>query len=265
MMMPTTKTSHLFRRYLPKKTDLAIRREQLLVSVKDWGEIGGQWPHYRVQMTDPMTDTHLALTYTGRHLIWWADLPKIFTYFAAFGEFQGTVSIKGHEHTISGVASFEHGFARKPFAYDNVLRPLRWLQKLLRFTLMQYHYNLLIGEDGVHGGMMLAQGVGIDFRNLGGIYFPDGSFERLTEVEVVYTELEEIASPGLAQPVTFPKRWVVRAKVAGGTLEYTATRQSPLARIAKNMSYFDFHFTGMYRGRRDLPLIGHGYGEYVRI
>ena len=54
VMIHTRDGSHLFRRYLPRRTDLAIRREQFLVAVKDCGEIGGQWPDYRIQMRDPM-------------------------------------------------------------------------------------------------------------------------------------------------------------------------------------------------------------------
>ena len=110
---------------------------------------------------------------------------------------------------------------------------------------------------------MLAQGVGMDVRNLGGIYFPDGSFKRLEGIEVVYVEMEKID----ARAIPFPKRWGVRARAEGGTLEYTGIRESPAARIASNMSYFDFRFTGTYResGRREISMSGHGYGEYARI
>jgi len=262
-LVHTQETSHLFHRYVPRRTDLAIRREQLLVSVKDWGEISGQWPEYRVRMRDPAEEMEVSLSCTARHLLWWADLPGLFTYVAAFGDFHGTVSLRGREHPVTGMGTFEHGFARAPFAYDRLLQPVRWVQKLHRFTLMHYHYNLLIGEDGWHGGIMLAQGVGIDFRKLGGIYLPDGRFVRLDHLEIVYAEMETIDP----HPVPFPKRWVVWARAEGGTLEYTAIRESPAAVIASHMLYFDFRFTGTYRepGNGDSPLAGHGYGEYVRL
>jgi hypothetical protein len=267
IMIQTDATSQLFRRYLPKQTDLAIRRDQLLVVVKDWGEIGGQWPHYRIQMHAPEADMALSLTYTGKHLIWWADLPHLFTYFAAFGDLQGTLTLNGQDYTVRGLGSFEHGFARKPFNYDTLLRPLRGLQKLCRCTLMHYHYNLLIGADGFHGGMMLAQGVGIDFRNLGGIYLPDGRFVRLTQIEVDYLEFEELDDQALSPAIQFPKKWVVRATAESGSIEYTATRQSPAALIATHMIYADFRFLGRYRtpGTDDVAVSGHGYGEFVRM
>ncbi len=114
---------------------------------------------------------------------------------------------------------------------------------------------------------MLAQGVGADFRNLGGIYFPDGHFMHLTDITVVYGELEELQSQVSAPPVPFPKTWRVQAEANGGLFEFTATRESPPARIAREMIYFDFRFSGTYRepGKPELALSGHGYGEYVRI
>jgi hypothetical protein len=266
-MVQTNDTSHLFQQYLQKGTDLAIRREQLLVSVKDWGQISGRWPHYQVEMRDATGTIEFSLVYTAKHLLWWADLPKLFTYFAAFGDVQGTIAINGQEYTISGLGTFEHGFARRPFNFDALLTPLRMLQRLFHFTLIHYHYNILIGEDGSHGGMMLAQGVGADFRNLGGMYLPDGCFMRLSDIAVEYVEWEELQSRSSVPPVPFPKAWRVRAKKDGGLFEYTATRESPPARIASQMIYFHFRFTGTYRepGKRDLSLSGHGYGEYVRI
>jgi hypothetical protein len=267
MMLQTDSTSHLFRRYLPKQTDLAIRREQLLVSVKDWGEISGQWPDYQVQMRDPTAGIEVSLTYTAKHLIWWADLPRLFTYVAAFGDIHGTISLGGQEYALTGEGAFEHGFARKPFHYDALLKPLRGLQKLFRFSPIHYHYNLLISPDGWHGGMMLAQGVGVDFRNLGGLYFADGRFMRLSDIAVEDVELEELQSRSSALPISFPKSWRVRAKAHGGLFAYSATRESPAAHIAREMIYFDFRFTGIYRelGKPELPFTGHGYGEYVRL
>jgi hypothetical protein len=267
IMVQTDATSQLFRRYLPKQTDLAIRRDQLLVVVKDWGEIGGQWPHYRIQMKAPEAGIALSLTYTGKHLLWWADLPYLFTYFAAFGDLQGTLTLNGRDYAVTGLGSFEHGFARKPCNYDALLRPLRALQTLFQFTLMHYHYNLLMGADGFHGGMMLAQGVGIDFRNLGGIYLSDGQFVRLTRIEIEYRELEELDNQARSPAIAVPKTWVVRAEAESGSFEYTATRESPPALIATHMIYCDFRFTGRYRapGTADVAVSGHGYGEFVRI
>jgi hypothetical protein len=267
VMVQTRHASHLFRRYLPKRTDLAIRREQLLVAVKDWGEIGGHWPYYRIQMRDPTADVEVSLEYSGRDLLWWADLPHLFTYFAAFGEFHGAVTFNGQEYAISGLGSFEHGFARKPFNFDGLLKPLRLLQKLIPFTLIHYHYNLLVGADGFHGGMMLAQGIGTDFRNLGGIYFPDGRFRRLSRITVESLEIEDIAGQSVTPAVPFPKRWRVRAQAEGATFEYTATRDAPPALIAAHMIYCDFRYEGMLRepAGQTYQLAGHGYGEYVRI
>jgi hypothetical protein len=265
MMIQTHDTSHFFRRYLPKQTDLAIRLEQLLVSVRDWGQIRGRWPHYEIHMREPTADIDLSLTYAGKQLIWWADLPKLFSYFAAFGDMQGSIALNGREYAISGLGSFEHGFARKPFQYDPLLKPLRKLQTVLHFPLIQYHYNLLIGENGHHGGIMLARGMGLDFRNLGGLYFPDGSFRRLGKIQIEYVEVEALGGRDRSHPVAFPKQWVVRAEAEEGALEYSGFREAPAARIASHMIYFDFRFAGVYRtpSGHDVPINGRGYGEFA--
>jgi hypothetical protein len=267
LMIQTDATSHLFRRYLPKHSDLAIRRDQLLVVVKDWGEIGGQWPHYRVQMRDPDMGIELALDYTGRHLIWWADFPHLFTYFAAFGDLEGRLTLNNQEYRITGQGCFEHGFARKPFNFDTILKPLRALQQVFPFTIMHYHYNLLIGTDGFHGGMMLAQGIGLDFRNLGGLYLPDGRFLPLERVAIDYVESEKLAGLSMSPTISIPKQWVVRAQAGSGTFEYQAIRESPPAVIGEHMIYCDFRFAGTYRvpGSEEVPVSGRGYGEFVRM
>lgn len=267
LMIQTDATSHLFRRYLPKHSDLAIRRDQLLVVVKDWGEIGGQWPHYRVAMRDPEKGIELALDYTGKHLIWWADFPHIFTYFAVFGDLEGRLTLNDQEYRITGQGCFEHGFARKPFNFDTILKPLRALARLFPFTIMHYHYNLLIGTDGFYGGMMLAQGIGLDFRNLGGLYLPDGRFLPLEKVAIDYVESETLAGLSMSPAIPIPKQWMVRAQAGSGTFEYHATRESPPAVIGEHLIYCDFRFAGTYRapGSEEVAVSGRGYGEFVRM
>jgi hypothetical protein len=267
VMLQTQEASHLFRRYLPKATDLAIRREQLLVAVKDWGQIGGRWPDYRVQMRDPTRDIEVSLTCRGKDLLWWADLPRLFTYVAAFGELQGTLTFEGREYDISGPGTFEHGFARKPFNFDPLLRPLRLLQKLIPLTLIHYHYNLLMDAHGFHGGIMVAQGLGIAFRDIGGLYWPDGRFTRLRQIAVEYLEMERLSGRSFTPAIPFPKTWRVRAQAEGGALEYTATREAPPAPIAAHMMYCDYRYEGTWRDARGQvhALAGRGYGEYVRI
>jgi hypothetical protein len=114
---------------------------------------------------------------------------------------------------------------------------------------------------------MLAQGLGIDFRNLGGIYLPDERFVRLTQIEVDYLEFEALEDQTPPAAIPLPKQWVVRAIAESGIFEYTATRQSPPARIATHMIYGDFQFVGRYRapGTADAAVSGRGYGEFVRM
>jgi hypothetical protein len=62
---------------------------------------------------------------------------------------------------------------------------------------------------------MLAQGVGLDFRNFGSLYFPDGSFKGLDKIQIEYVEVERLDSGDGAHAMAFPKWWVVRAEAEG--------------------------------------------------
>jgi hypothetical protein len=109
---------------------------------------------------------------------------------------------------------------------------------------------------------MLAQGMGLDFRNLGGLYFPDGNLRRVRKIQIGYVEIEELGGGDRARTVAFPKQWLVRAEADAGALEYAGFRESPAARIARHMIYVDFRFEGVY-----WPPSGHGVpinGQWIR-
>jgi hypothetical protein len=97
------------------------------------------------------------------------------------------------------------------------------------------------------------------------LYFPDGSFRRLRKVQIEYVEAEVLGGRDRSHTVAFPKQWVVRAETEEGALEYSGFRESPVARIASHMIYFDFRFAGVYRSPsgQDVPIKGRGYGEFV--
>src|SRR5919108_3477983 len=141
--------NHLSHYYLAKQTDLHMDPTTLDVAVagmKGWddeqtehvGRISGSWPYYRFEFRSPTTAINFALNFQGEHLLWWADIPQIFTYFAAFGRAEGQIVYKrgtsrpdSHKfadvaevYPIAGVACFEHGFARKPFNFDRFLFPI---------------------------------------------------------------------------------------------------------------------------------------------
>jgi hypothetical protein len=285
------KLNHLSHHYLPKSTDLQMKHKELNVAVRgvrieddegweNYGHVQGSWPNYTFRFVNPEAEISVALDYTAENILWWADIPKVFTYFATFGKFRGEIVYQrgtkreslhvlphGPEvYSIEGRGCFEHGFALKAVNFDLLWQPIGWLTRVVpSLRPIQYHYELLIGDDGHQGGFLQARAFGIDFRNGGGLYF-NGPYVRIKRVEIEYlkdpvpdfTETHCFTDP----PMKFYRRWKVKAKTDKGILEYTATRVWPPAIIASHMIYYNFSYEGTFQGS---GISGRGYGEYVRM
>ena len=284
------KENFLSHHYVPKSTDLKMNHTKLDVSIfgprvtdneekQAYGRISGTWPDYHMQFVNPEADISWELTFRGTNLIWWADIPGIFTYFTVFGDFKGRVVYgrgtsleNAHQigdreevYSIEGRGGFEHGFARKFFDYNKSWLPMGLLIKALRKTFIRYHYEIFIDDDGLEGGFMEAYALGITFRNHGGVYL-DGHYQKIHSVKVVYSDdpaPEEVDTHCYGKPrVVFYRRWQIQAKTKNGLLEYTATRQWPPATISPHMMYYNFIYEGTYRGK---AIRGRGYGEYLHM
>jgi hypothetical protein len=273
------RVNRLAQYYLPKATNLTMQTQELAVTVagtaepgtgaEPYGKIHGTWPDYQLQFSNSETGIRLDLTYHGDKVIWWADLP-VFTYFATLGRFSGSLTYKedtGAEaiFDVQGRGGFEHGFARKPCNFDSFWLPIKWVQKLApAWRPVRYHYELFIGDGPQQGGFMRVQAFGINWRDRGG-FFVGGSYRELRNVEVEYLDdPEPDLLPGGAgvPPVKFYRSWKIRADTDAGRLEYVGVREWPPARIASNMMYYNFSYTGTYQGER---ISGRGYGEYLHI
>jgi hypothetical protein len=242
------------------------------------GKIRGEWPAYQFTFRDSAGEMEFDLAYKGKDLLWWADLPGIFTYFAAFGEITGTMrcklSTRGQQeqseaqaatYQIRGAGAFEHGYARKLFNFDPLYLPVRVIQKIApSFRPIVYHYLLWIGEDDLRGGCMYARGFGVEFRNRGGLYV-DGAYIEIESLEIHYLETDEYRESNETRSrggVKFPKRWTITARTSKGNLEMAMTRPWPPARVATNMVYYNHCFEGTFQGKK---IHGSGYGEYLSI
>lgn len=278
--------SVLFHQYLPKRLALNMKADTLDVSItgpgpatgkgsESYGRVEGAWPDYKFDFTQPEARITISVRYHAEKVVWWADVPGIFTYFASFGTYEGTLKhargasddrASGAEEVtiVKGSGGFEHGFARKPFNFDSLWLPVRLVGAIIpSFRPVRYHYELLIGDGGLRGGFMLARGFGISFRNRGGLYL-DGKYIPVESVEIEYIE-DEASTSGerpQRQAVPFPRTWRVRASTPEERLEYTGTREGPPPAISSNMTYYNFTFTGRYKGQ---PTSGRGYGEYLNI
>jgi hypothetical protein len=284
------KQNHLSHSYLPKKTDLIMKSDHLDVAItgskvisdeekETYGRIRGTWPNYELEFINPEGEIKLTLKYDGENIIWWADIPGLFAYFAAFGKFdgkiiykRGTVNNDTHKlmdkeevYAIKGSGCFEHGFARKPFDFDRPWLPIRLLKNLFpRLKTIRYHYELLVGGD-LRGGFMHARGFGIDFRNRGGL-FQNSAYKEIKSVKIKYLndpKPDLVNTDCSAEPAAvFYRRWEVKAETNDGILEYIGTREWPPASISTNMIYYNFSYEGTYKGQK---ISGRGYGEYVHI
>jgi hypothetical protein len=285
------KSNYLSHRYLPKRTDLAMRSDVLDVAVSGanvveddtserYGRIAGQWPNYKFDFINPEAGITVALNCKAKNILWWADFRNLFTYFSAFADFEGTITyqrgtrrddpehLPDHEETyaLKGRGSFEHGFARKPFDYDQFWFPVEAIRAIVpSLKAVRYHYELLTGDDGLHGGFMVARAFGISLRNRGGCY-RDGVFECLKHIKIEYSnqvaDKEQVGTCRGTDETTFYKRWTVRAVTDTGILEYEATREWPPASVSAHMIYYNFSFAGTYNGR---SISGRGYGEFLNM
>lgn len=285
------KQNHLSHNYLPKKTDLNMNHKNLDVTITGiraksdeelelYGRITGAWPNYEFQFINPESDISLAFNYRGENIIWWADVPNFFTYFAAFGKLDGKIvykrgtskddihrlTDKEEAYSIKGAGCFEHGFARKPFDFDKFWLPVIWLETLFpSFKPIRYHYELFIGDDKHQGGFIHARGFGIDFRNRGGVYI-NGSYREIKSVKIKYLKQPNpdiVDAECLGEPsVKFYKEWKVEAVTDDGIFEYTGKREWSPALISSNMIYYNFSYEGTYNGK---TISGRGYGEYAHI
>jgi hypothetical protein len=223
--------SHLY----PPKTGLRMSTSNLCVQLTcpgsrpgapaSYGSVEGEWPDYRFHFRAPECGLEIELAYRGQKLVWWADVPSVFTYFSAFGQFSGKAALARSaaeggivEYKIEGPGGFEHGFARKPFSFDLLYASVRGIQVLFPSSRpVRCHYEVLIGDGDLCGGWMRARGFGIDFRNRGGLHL-NGEYVPVQSIAVEYLDPSENSSvSGSPRPgATFYRCWRVQALPSQG-------------------------------------------------
>ena len=285
------RNNNLSQHYLPREPGLTMKTSTLDTAIctgeRDsgagpdlYGKISGAWPDFTFDFADGQTGLRCKLKYHGDSVVWWADVPNVFTYFAAFGQLEGEVSVPSHKgghegaganspasppqvYSVTGPGAFEHGFGRKPFNYDVPWLPVRLWQKMIpAWNPVRYNYQVFIGDKGPTGGFMHALGFGIPFRNRGGLY-AGGTCTPIVSVKVEYLDEpppDFVTTSGRAQK--FYHRWIVKARTPAGQLEYVGTREGPPPSITGNMMYYYFTFEGSYLGE---SISGRGYAEYLSL
>lgn len=285
------KQTNLSQSYLPKEGYLLMATDALDVTVRgqrmaqdeeleEYGKIRGTWPHYHLRFLNPESEIRIELELEAERVIWWADVPGLFTYFSVFGTFEGHIvyrhgtkrpdpnQITGEEerYPIRGSGSFEHGFGRHLVGANRLFYPVRLLSRIFpSFRPLRYHFDQLFSPGSFQGGIMQASAFGIAVRDRGG-FFLDGTYHPIHGVRIAY--LDEPAPDLVAArcpdrpPIAIYRRWKVVAQTDDGALEYTATREWTPTAVATSMSFYHFTYQGTYKG---LPIEGRGYGEYVHL
>ena len=245
----TLTLDQLSQQYLPRRSALAMSDAELDVRIAG-ARICGTWPSYRIELANPEAEMQAHLEFTGRRILWWADIPRYYTHFATFGDFQVTLADAGGADAgkpFRARGTVEHVFARR-------------LPIPVRIPVL-YHYEVLFGA-ALEGGFVHARAFGVDYRNGGGLYVNDG-YQSIRRVRVHYLEFDRVDScDGRGDPTRVPSRWEVDASTDAGPLRYTASRTHPPAMTGPNSSQYHFAFEGTWNGS---AINGRGYGEYVRI
>ena len=279
--------ANLSQNYLTKQTDLRMSGDELDVTIlgsrtgnlmtdEPFGHIEGAWPKYRLSLRDPEAEIRVSLTYHGDHILWWTDLPGWYTHFSAFGDFEvaidyarGTTIVDIHRPVRNPRAlrfqargTVEHIASRKPFGYDWLWLPMRYLGRWFpSLKPILYHHEVIIAPE-IEGGFVHTRAFGVDFRNGGGL-FAGGLYHRVKHVGVSFGTADPVDNcGGLGEPTSAYRTWDVHAATDAGELVYIATRTHPPAMVAPNTNQYHFTFQGNWRGT---PVSGRGFGEYIHL
>ena len=285
--------NYLSQHYLPKASGLRMSAGTLDIAMSgedvsndtdflQYGRIAGAWPDYHLQSYNPEANISADLRFHGERLIWWADVPGLFTYATCLGRYDGTITYHDgiqkpdpHDipdrpedsvtYQIRGRGGFEHGFARRLFSANGLFLPIRLLKSAIpSFHAIRYQYEVMTGDEGPSGGFMQASAFGVKVRDRGGLYL-DSRYVPIDGVQIRHLSEpppDVVAAHCPASPATFYRRWVVEAKTPEGLLSYTGSREWPPAPVAANMTYYHFTYEGTYKGA---VIRGRGYGEYLNI
>jgi hypothetical protein len=278
---------NLSQNYLDKQTDLEMADAELDVTIlgsrtgnltvdESYGHLEGTWPNYKLYFRNPAAEIRAELSYHGERIVWWTDLPGSYTHFSAFGTFdaiveyaRGTVVIDPHrpvpnprELRFQARGTMEHISAIKPFGFDWLWLPMRYLGRWVpSLKPILYHHEVVIA-DGLEGGILHARAFGVDFRNGGGL-FAGTTYYQVKHVTVSYTASDPVDNCGGIGALTPVYRtWDVCATTDAGELAYAATRTHPPAMVAPNTNQYHFAFQGSWCGS---PISGRGFGEYIHL
>jgi len=242
------------------RADVVYSRVGLDVQVADVARIRGRWPFFELFFADPVHDIVYELTGTARYVHWVPDhiYSTIYSYvvFPDFS-FEGTITVKGTAHRVSGVGALDHVNGR------NVASPT---SPGVGF----WHYDPVAWEGGgVSNTLSFFGSDGDVVIGAGVTTLPDGGYHPAPRCSVEYLET---ADGGMNSGVgtgsqSVPRAWRTRLEAEHGTLEYVARAVDVLAADGSAITEANalVEATGVFcssSGAR-IDVRGRGYGEFM--
>jgi hypothetical protein len=240
--------------------DVVYSRAGLDVQVADVARIRGRWPRFELFFVDPGFDIVYELTGTARYAHWVPDHVYSTMYsYVVFPEFafQGTITLQGVAHDVSGVGAFDHVNGRNVASATSP-------------GVGFWHYDPVMWEGGGASNILYFVGsAGEVVVGTGVTTVPDGVYHPAPRCSVEHLEIA-LGGPnsGVGEGTqAVPRKWRARLEASHGTLEYVAQAvpvRAPSGRaVTEANSLFDA--AGVFTGSDGAAtqLRGRGYGEFM--
>ena len=242
------------------RADVVYSRAALDVQVADVARIRGRWPDFELFFVDPLHDIVYDLRGRAGYAHWVPD----HVYSTAYSyvvlpdfSFDGTITLKGTTHQVSGVGALDHVNGR------NVASPT---SPGVGF----WHYDPIAWDGGTVSNALYYVGTAGEVVVGSGVTtLPDGGYHPGPRCSIEYVEIAEgCGNSGIGsgrQPV--PRVWRGRLETAHGELEYVARAVDVVAPDGSAVTEANalFEATGVFtssEGAR-IDVRGRGYSEYM--
>ena len=273
--------------YLPKDRDLLMADGKLDVTVLGsrvdtevtnvpYGHIRGTWPDYQIELLSPAAEIEVEMSFHGRRVLWWIDLPGRYTHFATLGRFQVTIRYmrgvnvqdvhrpapRPEEVRFEARGAVEHLSAVRPAGFHQVWRRMLAAGSWVPALKPVRHHSEVFLSDSIEGGIMHTRALGRTLRNGGGLFAGD-RYHEIKSVKVRYEEADPVDNcGGVGDYTPVWRKWRVEAVTDAGPLTYTAERTHPPALVSPNGNQYHFTYSGTWGSE---AISGSGYGEYFRF
>lgn len=242
------------------RADVVYSRAGLDVQVADVARIRGRWPNFELFFVDPVHDIVYELAGSAGYAHWVPDHVYSTTYsYVVFPDFsfEGTITLKGMTHHVSGVGALDHVNGR------NVASPT---SPGVGF----WHYDPIAWDGGaVSNALYFVGNAGEVVVGAGVTTLPDGGYHPSPRCSIEYLEVAEGQGNSGIRPErqSVPRVWRGRLEALHGTLEYVARAADVLAPDGAAVTEANalFEAIGVFSsiGGGKIDVRGRGYGEFI--